>query len=121
MKYKTDKIKRDYNDIGKYPSVENGILRWFIEALELISIMLGFGELTITSYIRDVKKYPKSLHPYGRALDFRVRDKPTIWYWGMCLIGMAIGLMNRRFRMNPHHELYGKDEQHIHIEIRDKK
>jgi len=93
------------------------LLRRFVDMLERFSLLTGYGELTVTSYIRNDN--PKSLHYWARALDIRVKDKPKCWYWGMVDIGKAFALLNPRFRMNPHSELYGKDNQHIHIEIRD--
>ena len=119
MKFKSKKDKEQYNSLGgEYASESNLLLRQFIDVLEAITVMLGLSELVITSYIRKDNIY--SLHYYGRALDIRVWDHPVIWYWAMTLIGMAITLIDSRFRMNPHTELYGKPQQHIHIEIRDK-
>ena len=116
MKFKTDQIKRDYQDMSIKPSANNIILRQFVQLLESVSKLTGHGELTITDYLRND---PKSLHHYGRALDIRVRDKDKTWYWGMRMLGKALWIMSKRLRLNPHIKLYGQPQQHIHIEIRD--
>lgn len=121
MKYKTVDIEDDYvnqQDRSKF----NLKLRRYVYILETISDLLGFGELTITDYMRHGDKYIHSLHHVkygGRAADIRVRDKPALWYWMMVAIGKAIEIGNKQFRMNPHFELYGQPQQHIHIEIRE--
>lgn len=121
MKYKTPKIEDDYiNQIDR--SENNKKLRRFLYVLETISDLLGFGQLTITDYFRHGEKNEHSLHHSrygGRAADIRVRDKPAIWFWMMVSIGKAMELANPKFRMNPHFELYGQPQQHIHIEIRE--
>ena len=119
MKFKDKDDRGQYNSLGgEYASEANLKLRQFVDMLEKLTVMIGLPELVITSYVRLGNK--KSLHYYGRALDIRVKDHSATWYWGMVLIGMAIGFINPKFRMNPHTELYGKLHQHIHIEIRDK-
>lgn len=119
MKFKDKGDREQYNSLGgEYASEANLQLRQFVEVIEKITVMIGLPELVITSYVRKDRK--NSLHYYGRALDIRVWDHSATWYWGMVLIGMAIGLINSKFRMNPHTELYGKLHQHIHIEIRNK-
>ncbi len=119
MKCKKAQDELDYQNIGLMPSEENSMLRNFVDILQSISILTGHDPLVITSYIRKGNK--KSLHYYARALDIRVRDKSKAWYFAMISIGAAFGMLNPQFRMNPHLELYGKPEQHIHVEIRSKK
>lgn len=104
---------------GPYQGEANMLLRVYVELLDRISKLAGNGPITITSYIRN--NNIRSLHYWGRALDIRVKDKPKTWYWGMVEIGKGLNLICPRFRMNPHTELYGKEHQHIHIEIRDEK
>ena len=47
--------------------------------LDALSHMLGGGEVTVTS-LRDGQHNPGSLHPDGRAADFRTREEsPHVW------------------------------------------
>ena len=120
MLFKDSSDAEQYRRIsGPYQGEANMLLRLFVEQVDRLSKLTGHGPITITSYIRNDNIH--SLHYWGRALDIRVKDKPTSWYWAMCEFGQAMGLLNPRFRMNPHNELYGKEHQHIHIEIRDAK
>ena len=95
------------------------LLRMFAEQIDKISKLTGHGPITITSYIRNDNIH--SCHYWGRALDIRVKDKPRTWYWAMVEFGKAMALLNPQFRMNPHSEIYRRNNQHIHIEIREKK
>ena len=104
---------------GPYQGEANLLLRVYAELLDRISRLTGHDAITITSYVRNDNI--RSLHYYGRALDIRVKDKPESWYRAMCEVGQGLALLNPRFRMNPHEELFGKNNQHIHIEIREAK
>ena len=119
MLWKSEQDKKDWENLSDSPCPYHKLLRQFVQVVELISILTGHGELTMTSFIRLNNLH--SLHYYARALDIRVKDKSQWFYYPMCLIGLALGLMNENIRMNPHNELYGKPEQHIHIEIRSRK
>ncbi len=116
MLWKSESDKEDWDKLSEDSSKYHIKLRQFVQVLELISILTGYGELTITSFIR--LDNMKSLHYHARALDIRVKDKPSAWYYSMALIGLALGILNKSVRMNPHYKLYGKSQQHIHIEIR---
>ena len=118
MLWKDIQNKKDWDNLLDSPCPFHQKLRQYVYLLDLLSLMLGFGELTITSFIR--LDNTKSLHYYARALDIRVKDKSAYFYWGMSMIGQAIFAMNKQFRMNCHMELYNKIHQHIHIEIREK-
>ena len=118
--FKNKKIKNDYNNQDKR-NKDNIILRKWLYIINYISILTGHGPITITDYFREGEKWKVSLHfkKYGgRAGDVRVRDKSTIWYLAMFQIGIAFNLLNKKFRMNVHPELFRKKQQHIHIEIR---
>lgn len=118
MRFKDDSDAQDYRNItGPYSGEANLLLRQFAEMLDKVSRVTGHEEITITSYVRNDNI--RSLHYYGRALDIRVFDKPESWYHAMADVGAAMALLNPRFRMNPHPELFRKEQQHIHIEIRD--
>lgn len=116
--FKDNNDAQEWNNISKHTSERNLLLREYVQVLGLISIMLGFGAIVITSYIRLGKK--TSCHYYGWAVDIRTRDKPEIWYFCMVSIGRAIELLNPRFRMNPHFNTRDS-APHLHIEIRAKK
>ena len=114
---------------GPYQSEKNMWLRWFLELFDRLSVFLGFNEIRITSYIRNGNIH--SCHYWGWAADIGIKEHPSIWYWGMVLIGKAIERLSRWayrhgqirywFRMNRHKELYRTKDQHIHIELRDAK
>lgn len=111
-------IKRDWPQLDKFPTKENLELRQMVEIIDKLSQLMGCGEITITSYYRPD---PHSLHGYGQAVDIRVKDKSSAWYFGMNLFGLALSLWNPRFRINPHLNLFREPHQHIHLEIRNEK
>ena len=118
MKFKYDKDRDDYRMItGRYASESNAWLRLWAEWLDKMSVILGYGELTVTSYIRPEDVH--SRHCSGKALDIRVKDKPTIWYMSMVTICKAMEMLNRRFHVNPHYGFFRMKDQHIHIEVRE--
>ena len=115
MKFKDRLDHKDYRDIVLWGSRENIELRKLIEIIDQLSIDSGHGEITITSYIRPNKN---SLHHYGQAVDIRVKDKPVSWYIAITELGKALALFDKRWRINPHYELYRQEHQHIHLEVR---
>lgn len=117
MKWKNPKDEQEWHSHSYAPdTIEEGeLLRWYIMTLDNISVMLGFDEITITSFVRLNNK--KSWHYWGRALDMRIKDKSTEWYLAMIAIGNAFKQLDSRLFMQPHVELFRKDHQHIHIHI----
>ena len=118
MLFKTPLIQHEFTTT-KVVNHQQRQLREYLFALDNLSLMLNQKEITMTDFLRDGSE--QSLHHRihgGRAADIRVRDKSTVWYVAMCEIGEALERLDHRFRMNPHRELYGKEQQHIHIEIR---
>ena len=118
MIFKHDSDREDYRFItGEYASESNAWLRLWVEIMDRLSVMLGFGEITVTSYIRPDDD--GSAHHDAKAIDGRVKDKPVVWYFGMVMIGKTIQMMNRRFRTVAHFKDFRRKQQHIHWEVRD--
>ena len=121
MKFKTEQIKEDYNNVA-HDNEGTQLLKWYLELLDRISQMTGHDHITITDYLRDDIN---SLHHYRRAADIRCKDKNVNWYIGMVKIGEALAILDMhkrkdksRFKMQPHFWMYRKDHQHLHVEIR---
>jgi len=119
MIYKTKQIKRDI-ECSDGLTHEQWLLRKVLALIDWISELLGFGEITITDFLRDGDEWLHSLHhrKYARAADVRVRDKSVAWYVAMMLFGQCLHLLNNNIRFNMHYDTYRKDNQHIHVEIR---
>ena len=120
MLWKTKKIKKDYTSYRSPYADKQKMLHMYLRIIDLISILLGCGDIVITDLLRTGDKWIHSLHHkhYGLAADIRVRDKPLWWYFCIVSICKAIEIANPKIRINPHWGDYGKDNQHIHIEIR---
>lgn len=113
------KLKQQFRKMKKSKDKDVQDLVWMLELIDNISVRTGHGEITVTSLMR--LDNPDSLHYFeykGRAADFRVRDKKVVFYLAMVFLGKVFELLNPKFRIQPHPELFGKGEQHIHIEIR---
>jgi len=115
MRHKTEQIKKDMETYTSKYAIEQGKLFRYLDIIDNICQILGFGEITITDYLRD---NPKSLHSLGLAADIRVRDKPALMYLSLHTICKAIETVDKRLRTNFHYDMYGKPNQHIHVEIR---
>lgn len=115
MLHKTSEIKKEMSEyLSAYP-VEQGKLFRYLNIIDDICQILGMGEITITDYLRPD---PKSLHSLGLAADIRVKDKPILMYLVLHTICKAIESVDKRLRTNFHYDIYGKPNQHIHIEVR---
>lgn len=111
MKFKHDKDRKQWAMItGPFASVENLLLREWVDILDKISILCGYGEIMITAYIKD------GSHAEGTAVDIRIKDKGLGWYHRMVDICEAISLLNKRFLVNPHFEIF-ESQPHIHIRV----
>ena len=118
MKFKRPKDRDDYRMLtGKYASESNAWLKMWVETLDKLSVMLGHGEIMVTSYIRPDDVH--SRHCSGKAIDIRVRDKSTEWYVAMHGICRWMEELNPRFHVNPHWNQYRGEQPHIHLEVRE--
>ena len=115
MRHKTEKIKKEMAEYTSEYPIEQGKLFRYLNIIDNLCQLLGFGEITITDYLRD---NPNSLHSLGLAGDIRVRDKPALMYLFLHTICKAIESVDRRLRTNFHYDIYGKPNQHIHVEVR---
>lgn len=116
MKFLKDSDREDWENETQYSSPENTTLRKLVGEIDRLSIDSGHREIMITSYIRPDRK--QSYHFWGQAVDIRVKDKPVEWYVAMCKLGESLGLLNPKWRINPHYEQYHGGEPHIHLEVR---
>ncbi len=96
------------------------LLTIVVKIIDLISVMLGFGEIWITCYIDD-RPY-KSQHPKGLAVDIRCHRtgdgaKPSKWYWAMGLLSKALHMLDKRIVFVMHEKQYGEPNEHIHVHV----
>lgn len=119
MKYKTDEIKADWERWLARPVPHKPFMQLYMImlAIDSLSQATGHGEITITCFIRaqDFDSY----HAKAQAADIRVRGKPKEWYAAMILFRDVLRRLDWQVQLVPHLELYGKDSQHIHVEIDD--
>lgn len=102
-----------YRDLNKHKSEANMRLRWLIEWLDMFSVFIGYGDITITAYVKD------GFHENGTALDLRIRDKrDMLWYVAMILLLKAIEMLVPWLVVNPHFKEY-LTQPHIHIRVKD--
>ena len=101
-------------DESAYP-IEQGKLFRYLTIIDDICQLCGWGEIVITDYLRNS---PSSLHHVGLGADIRVKDKPTIMYLTLYTICKAIEATDKRLRANFHWDIFKKQNQHIHVEIR---
>jgi len=97
------------------------VLFTVVQIIDLISILLGCGEIWITCFI-DYRPY-KSQHPKGLAVDIRCHQKgigakPVKWYWMMKWLGKALNTFNRNIVFVMHESVFGKKNEHVHVEVR---
>ena len=115
MRFKTEQIKQEYTTYkATYPTEQTKLFR-YINIIDDICQLCGWGEITITSYLRDD---PKSLHSLGLAADVRVKDKPLLMYLTFHTICKAIETVDHKLRTNFHYDMFTTPNKHIHVEIR---
>jgi len=97
------------------------VLRTVAQVIDLVSVLLGCGEIWITCFIAD--RLYKSQHPKGLAFDVRCRQKgigskSVRWYWMMKWFGKALNTFNSNIRFIMHESEFGKSNQHVHVEVK---
>jgi len=121
MKFKHD---RDAKHWGIPPEIDydatalaklERLVRW----VDMFSCMMGWGEITITSFFRPDDK--KSYHSILQAVDIRTRDKPAEFLTSMVILRDVLKANNPELQIYMHKELWGKPNQHIHLGIKDGK
>lgn len=122
MKWKTEKIKSEWETpIDKVPAGRQQgwtFLKSFIRVLDEISVLLGFGEITITDLLRKPNPAKPSYHAVWQGGDIRSKDKPLAWKVFMVSFGYLLSATNWRFQIYPHFESWGKANEHLHIAVR---
>ena len=96
------------------------LLRGVVQIIDLISVVLGCGEIWITCYIA-ARPYP-SQHPKGLAVDIRCHQKgegakPLKWYWMIEMLGRALHAFDERIVFNMHKGQYNKPNEHVHVHV----
>ena len=119
MRFKTKKIERDFRNHEDLTPRQRQI-REYADLIDRVSVLAGHGEITITDFLRSGDRHIHSLHHrnYGQAVDIRVRDESVQWYYAVVSLCRSLELLNPLFRVNPHFTDYRRDQQHIHIEVR---
>ena len=116
MKFKENKDESAWNaDLTYRNPAANAKLRAVASLVDQFSQVTGNGEITITEYIRPGAR--RSHHSILQAVDIRVRDKTRAFYWGMEILGKLLRQFDEQIQFDMHKPLYGKPEQHIHVEI----
>jgi len=82
-----------------------------------LSKVTGHGEITVTSFLR--AKDFDSYHSKAQAADIRVKDKRKEWYAAMILFKHVLERLDWQVQLVPHLDIYGTENQHIHVEIDD--
>lgn len=120
MKYKTDEIRADWERWLSRERPHKPFMRLYaiMLVIDALSQATGHGEITITCFIRaqDFNSY----HYKAQAADIRVKDKSKEWYAAMILFKHVLERLDWQVQLVPHLELYGLENQHIHVEIDDK-
>ncbi len=100
----------------------------FVELTDRYRQALDGKEITITEFI-DTSRNNPSYHPLGRAVDIRIRDmsEDTLMKLLKAMHSFA-SLLNEHLlsfgediQVIEHRELWGKPQQHIHIECDNRK
>lgn len=119
MKYRTDEIRKDLDRWLKRDIPHKPFMRLYkvLLIIDALSQATGYGEITITCFIRELDF--DSYHYKAQAADIRVRDKSKEWYEAMILFRDVLRHLDWQIQLVPHIELYGKENQHIHIELDD--
>ena len=116
MRFKTNKDESLWNaDPTCKDKAANAKLKAVVQTVDLFSQVTGNGEITITSYWRP--QNARSYHSILQAVDIRVRDKKRAFYWGMETLGKLLRQFDEQIQFDLHKSLYGKPQQHIHVEI----
>ena len=119
MRYKSEVLKQEWEQGDPPPDRRQAwkLLKQFVQVLDILSVILGFGEITVTDLLR-APKQKKSYHAVWQAADIRSKDKPLAWKCFMWSLGVLIASVNWRFQIYPHFEEWGKPNEHFHIAIR---
>lgn len=120
MKYKTALIRADWDrGADQFDGVAVKRLRLLVQWIDIFCQMVGWGEITITSYYRP--ESTNSYHSVGQAVDIRTRDKPDNFKYVMMAFRYTIRAIDKQLWINPHKELWGEPQEHIHVAIEDGK
>ncbi len=98
-------------------------LRLFVELSDTYRQGLDDHEITITEFIADWRNSP-SYHPLGRAVDIRTKDMTEDIKLKMLsamksfaeLINQHLLSFGEDIQIVEHRELWGKPQEHIHVE-----
>lgn len=102
-----------------------GELLEYLARIDRVSIAAGYGEITVTCVIRPYNPAKKSYHsgtpadPMVQGGDIRTKDKPDGFRDLVIAVGKQMRRENPRWQMDPHPELVGTENEHIHIEVDD--
>ena len=115
--FKHSKDRRAWNNVPVACDKEaNATLRVFVRWVADLSELLGFGDITITSYWRSDDN--GSYHSILQAADIRTKDKPYLWKIAFVMLKPIFSLMKPEIHINYHKELWGKAQEHIHLAIK---
>ena len=112
MQFKEEKMIQDWDIIDPR-------LKQFLRMVDAFSILCFDKEIMITSLYRPDDK--DSMHSKGKAADIR-----TKWYDGRELGILEVFVLKLRdrhlseigFAVEPHEELKGKPQQHLHLAVK---
>lgn len=121
MRFKHETDQRDWdNQIPERFDVKQGNrLRSLVKWLDQFCVLVGWGEVTVTSYFRPTDA--DSYHSIYQAADLRTHDKPMAFKTMALLFDQIFKWAGTDLQVYAHKELWGKPEEHIHVAVKDGK
>lgn len=114
MKFKTDELRLQYPKIHPY-------LQKVISLADIFLISLTGKELVITDLLRPVNPNKPSYHPLGKAVDIRTNYLTPKQVGLLERFLFALKAFDPKLGVEPHEELKGTPQQHLHLQYKDGK
>ena len=120
MKFKHSKDRRDWQNLpAPCDKTANARLKDLVRWIDDFCKLVGWGEITITSYYRPDDK--RSYHSILQAADIRSKDKPELFKTIMVVLRWLLRQSDADLHIWPHKDLWGEPQEHVHIAIKDGK
>lgn len=123
MKFKTDEIAEQWRKpivpVGSTPhkvAKAQNFATWIDHTFQL----LGWGEITITDYLREANPNKKSFHPRGQAFDIRIHHLSTDQRKQAIRLFAALWNADNELQVDPHYNMWSTPNEHFHCEVDDK-
>ena len=119
MRIKHSRDRGHWNNapLENYNKQANSIVRGTIRWIDDLCKLLGWGDITLTSYFRPDDE--DSYHSILQAGDIRSKDKPYLFKIIMGILGSIFKMAGSNIQIYVHRELWDKPQEHIHIAYKD--